>query len=149
MGAVLVRAFLFFAAGFIAAYAVSFAAFGLWRGSPGTAGEGLLGNAALAAYVLLVTAVPAAFGFAIVTSPWTSFRELRPAHVAGLAAAAGVAIYVAQVTGAVAVLFWIPLPAALGPIGAALRLLFPGAAAGLLALAAARLLRLERSPAGA
>jgi hypothetical protein len=149
MGAVLVRAFLFFAAGFVLAYAVSSLAFGVWRRNAGAANESLLENAAVTAYMLLVTAVPTAFGFAIVTSPWPRFRELRPAHVAWLAVAAGVVTYAAQLTGLVAVLYFIPVPAGFGPIGAAIRLLLPGIAAGGIALAAARLLRLAPASHGA
>lgn len=146
MGAVLVRAFLFFAAGFVLAYAVSALAFGVWRQKGAAANESILENAAVLAYMLLLTAVPTAFGFAIVTSPWPWFRELRPAHVAWLAAAAGVATYLAQLTGLVAVLFFIPVPGGFGPIGAAIRLLLPGFAAGALALVVAKLLRLAPAP---
>jgi len=146
MGAVLVRAFLFFAAGFVVSYLVSVLVFGVWGKRAGAPTENLLESAALTAYMLLVTAVPTAFGFAIVTSPWPWFRELRLAHVAWLAAAAGVATYVAQLTGLVAVFFFVPVPAGFGPIGAAIRLLLPGFAAGALALVAAKLLRLAPAP---
>jgi hypothetical protein len=61
-----------------------------------------------------------------------------------------VATYLAQLTGVAGWLNRIPIPGAAGPIGAAFRALLPGAAAGLLALAAARLLRQwpSSSPAG-
>lgn len=147
MGAVLVRAFLYFAAAFVAIYALSFLVFGIWRKSPAAPGAGFLETAALAAYVLMVTAVPAAFGFAIVTSPWPAFRNLAPSRVAWLSAAGGAATYLARLTGIDAVLFRIPLPGGLGPIGAALRLLLPGIASGVLMLGAALLLRLAPSPA--
>ena len=148
MGAVMVRAFLFFSAGFIAAYALAFLAFGIWRGNAGAGvpNGSFLENAAIASYVLLVTTVPAAFGFAIVTSPWLVFRNLEQARVAWLALAGGVATYLAQLTGIVAVLFRIPLPAWLGPINAALRLLFPGMAVGLIVLAAVRITRRAAAP---
>jgi len=139
MGAVLVRAFLFFSAAFIAVFAAAFFLLGVWRQNAGAPNESVLESAALAAYTLLVTAVPAAFGFAIVTSPWSLFRELRSAAVAWLSAVGGAATSVVQLTGLAGVFFWVPLPG--GPIGAAFRLLLPGAAAGALALLAARFLR--------
>ncbi len=147
MSAVLVRAFLFGAVGYVVTYALAYGVLGIWRGGGASPNGTLLGNAAIAAYVLLVTAVPAAFGFALVTSPWPAFRDQSPGRVAWMSAAGGAAACLAQLTGIAGLLYWIPLPAALGPIGAALRLLVPGMAVGVAALLAARLLRPRRVPA--
>ena len=144
LSAVLVRAFLFCSAGYVVVYALGYTFAGLWRGGGASPGGTLLGNAAIAAYVFLVTAIPAAFGFAVVTSPWSAFRDLSPRAVAGISAAGGVAAGLAQLTGLAGLLSWVPLPGFLGPIGAALRMLLPGLAVGIVALAAlgaARLLR--------
>ena len=135
MGAVLVRCFLSFGTGYLAAFALAFIVFGAWRQGGGAPGQSLLEAAALAAYALFVTAAPAAFGFGIATSPWTWWRDLPTRRVAWLSATAGVATYVAQLTGLAVFLFWIPLPSGLGAVGSALRLLLPGLAAGLVALA--------------
>jgi len=140
MGAVLVRAFLFFAAGFLAAFVVTFVVFRIGRRESGAVERSLLDDAAVAAYVLLVTAVPAAAGFAIVTSPWPSWRSLSGARAGWLSAAGGVLTYAAHWTGLADVVLRIPLPA--GPLSASLRVLLPGLAVGVLALAAVRLLRL-------
>jgi hypothetical protein len=145
MGAVLVRAFLFFSIGFVAAYMVSAFVFGIWRKGGAAANGTLIENAAFTAYVLLVTAVPAAFGFAVVTSPWPAFRELSSRAVAWISGAGGVATYFAQLTGVAAVLYVVPLPAALGPIGAALRMLLPGMGAGAAAMFAIAFVRAARS----
>jgi hypothetical protein len=147
MGAILVRAFLFFSIGFVAVYALSYTIFGIWRPGRVASNGTLLENAAIAAYLFLVTAIPAAFGFAVVTSPWAAFRDLPPRRVAWLSAAGGVATYAAQLTGVAGFLYFIPLPGALGPIGTALRMLFPGMAAGIAALFAARLLAPKATPA--
>ena len=147
MSAVLVRAFLFSAVGYVVTYALAYGVLGIWRGGGGSPNGTLLGNAAIAAYVLLVTAVPAAFGFALVTSPWPVFRDQSPGRVAWISAAGGAAACLAQLSGIAGLLYGIPLPAALGPIGAALRLLVPGMAVGVVALLAARLLRPRRVPA--
>jgi len=150
ISSVLVRAFLFAAVGYLLVYAVGYTVVGIWRRSGGSPNGGLLGNAALAAYVFLVTAVPAAFGFAVVTSPWPSFRDLSPRVVALVSAAGGAATCLAQVTGIAGWLNWIPLPGVVGPIGAALRTLLPGIAVGVVALVglrAVRLLRVGRAPA--
>jgi hypothetical protein len=151
MSAVLVRAFLFGAVGYVVTYALAYTVLGIWRGGGASAGGGLFGNAAIAAYVLLVTAVPAAFGFAIVTSPWPAFRDQSPGRVAWMSAAGGAAACLAQLTGVAGtltlILFVIPMPGALAPIGAALRMIVPGIAVGVVALVAARLLRPRREPA--
>jgi hypothetical protein len=144
MGAVLVRAFLFCSAGDVVVYALGYTLAGIWRGGGSSGGGGFLGNAAIAAYVFLVTAIPAAFGFALVTSPWTAFRDLSPRGVAGISATAGVVAGLAQLTGLAGWLYGIPLPGFLGPIGAALRMLLPGMAVGVVALAALRAARLLR-----
>ncbi|HEY4231361.1 MAG TPA: hypothetical protein VGO79_14420 [Thermoanaerobaculia bacterium] len=144
LGAVLVRAFLFCSAGYVAVYALGYTFAGVWRGGGAAPGGSLLGSAAIAAYVFLVTAVPAAFGFALVTSPWSAFRDLSPRAVAGISAAGGVVACLAQLTGLAAWLYWIPLPGFLGPIGAALRMLLPGMAVGVVALVALRAARLLR-----
>ncbi|HEY2796559.1 MAG TPA: hypothetical protein VGK26_01605 [Thermoanaerobaculia bacterium] len=149
MGAVLVRAFLFFSAGFVGVFVLAYAVLGIWRGGGASANGSVLGDAAIAAYVFLVTAIPAAFGFAIVVSPWPAFRDQALRRVAWLSAAGGVATYLAQATGVAGWLYWIPIPGAAGPIGAAFRVLLPGAAVGLLALAAASLLRLRPPPSSA
>ena len=146
MGAVLVRCFLFFGAGYLAAFALAFVAFGAWRQGGRAPGQGLLEAAALAAYALFVTAAPAAFGFGIATSPWIWWRELPTPRVAWLSTAAGVVTYVAQLTGLAVILFWIPLPSGLGAVGSALRLLVPGLAAGLVTLAVGWPLRLSPPP---
>ena len=144
LGAVLVRAFLFCSTGYVVVYALGYTFAGLWRGGGASPGGGLVGNAAIAAYVFLVTAIPAAFGFAVATSPWSAFRDLSPRAVAGISVAGGVAACLAQVTGLAAWLYWIPLPGFLGPIGAALRMLLPGVAVGVVTLAALRAARLLR-----
>jgi hypothetical protein len=150
MSAVLVRAFLFFLAGHVAAYALAYTVLGIWRGNGASPSGGLFGNAAIAAYVFLVTAVPAAFGFALVTSPWPAFRDQSPGRVAWISAAGGGVACLAQLTGVATtltlILFVIPTPGALAPIGAALRMLVPGMAVGAVALLAARLLRRAPEP---
>lgn len=79
--------------------------------------------------------------FAIVTSPWPAWARARPARVAWLSIAAGFATYAAQLTGAVDLLLLLPLPTGSGWLAAALRVLLPGIATGLLALAIAHLYR--------
>jgi hypothetical protein len=142
MAAQLVRAFLFFAGGFVGAYAASVLVFGIWRRNVSAPDGSFLEDAAMGAYVLLVTAVPAAFGFAIVTSPWTAWRNLRPRRSAWISVAGGVLTCLGQVTGLAWLLLLIPLPGGFGAVGAALRLLLPGIAAGAAAVAVVWLLRL-------
>lgn len=144
MGAVVARSFLFFAAGFLLAFAAAFLILGLGRKSAGAPDESLWVNAATAAYLLLVTAVPPAGGFGLVTSPFAAWRSLSPALVAGISAAAGAVTDLVGSTGLAGFLLWIPLPFGSGPIGIALRLMIPGAALGLIAVAAARFLTTAR-----
>jgi hypothetical protein len=96
--------------------------------------------------MLFVTAVPAAGGFAIVTSPWPSWRNLGGSRVAWVSVLGGVVAYFVQLTGLAGILLLIPVPAGFGALGAALRLLFPGIAVGLLALVGAWLLGRATAP---
>lgn len=137
----LVRSFCFFAAGYLAAFVFAFLLFHVGRESPAAPDEPLAGNVTLGAYMLFVMGTPPAGAFAIVTSPWPSWTRARPNHVAWLSIAAGFATYAAQLTGAVNLLMLIPLPAGFGWLAAALWVLLPGIAAGLVALAIASLYR--------
>jgi hypothetical protein len=144
LSAVLVRAFLFCAAAYIASFALASLLVGMGRGGADAAGAGVLERATWTAYLLLVSAVPAAFGFALVTSVFPAFRALSPARVAWIAAAGGVVVYVVQTTGLGGFLYWIPLPLP-GRIGAAVRLLLPGIAVGAAAVFAIAFARAARS----
>src|SRR6476646_4420203 len=101
LGGVLVRGFLFFAVAYVAAFAAAWAVAGVWRANASIRDGSSLETAAYAAYVLFVTAVPTAFGFALVTSVWPFFRALSARQVAWLAAGGGIATYLAQATGVV------------------------------------------------
>jgi len=144
LSAVLVRAFLFCAAAYIASFALASLVLGMGRGGGDAAGPSLLERATWTAYLLLVSAVPAAFGFAVATSIFPSFRALAPSRVAGIAAAGGVAVWLLQTTGLAGFLYWIPLPLP-GPIGAAVRMLLPGIAVGAAAIFVIAFVRAARS----
>ena len=141
------RSFCFFAAGYLGAFVLALLLFHVGRKNPAAPDEPLAENLALGAYMLFVMGAPPAGAFAIVTSPWPAWTRARPIHVAWLSIAAGFATYAAQLTGEVNLLMFIPLPAGLGWLAAALRVLLPGIAAGLVALAVAYLIRLSRRPA--
>jgi magnesium-transporting ATPase (P-type) len=144
-GDVFVRSFVGFVAGYVAAFALAFFVFGIWRRNADAPDENFTENAAMAAYMLFVTAVPAAAAFALVTCPWRSWRSLRAGHGTWLSVAAALATCVAQLTGLASVLMFLPLPRGFGAIMAAIRLILPGVAAGLVSLAVASLL--PRTPA--
>ena len=78
------------------------------------------------------------------TSPWSAFRDLSPRAVAGISVAGGIVACLAQLTGFAGVLYGIPLPGFLGPIGAALRTFIPGVTVGVVTLAARLAVRLVR-----
>jgi hypothetical protein len=143
---VLVASFVGFVAGFAAASALAFAALGIWRRNAGAPGEPFAENAAMAGYMLVVTGIPAAAGFALVTSPWRVWRSAPTRNRIWLSAAGGLAAYLAQLTGIAWLLLHVPLPGGSGPIGAAFRLFLPGIVAGLAAVALVSLFL--RRPAG-
>jgi hypothetical protein len=145
-GSMLVRSFCFFAAGYLGAFALALLLFHVGRKNPAAPDEPLAGNLALGAYMLFVLGAPPAGAFAIVTSPWPAWARARPIHAAWLSIAAGFATYAAQLTGAVNLLVLVPLPAGFGWLAAALRVLLPGIAAGLLALAIAFFIRPSPRP---
>jgi hypothetical protein len=138
------RSALFYLCGF--AGAAVLAAFLLGVGRPRTAPpDAALDNAAMAAWMLAITSLPAAGGFAAVACVARAWRSLRARAVAPISAACGALGYVGWLTGlGVAAGFAIPFP--LGALGAALRLVLPGALLGAAALGVARAMRL--SPAG-
>jgi hypothetical protein len=141
VGDVLVGSFVSFVAGYVAAFVLALLVFGVWRRNAGASDENLLENAAMAGYMLFVTAVPAAAGFALVTSPWRSWRSLPTRLRVWLGVGGGVAAYVAQATGIATLLLFIPLPGGFGAIGAGFRIILPGLVAGLAVLALVSLLR--------
>jgi len=135
MGVLLARSFLFFAAGYLAAFLLAVLLFHVGRRQAVAADTRFVDELYLAATMLFVMGAPPAGAFAIVTSPWPAWGNARPIPVAWLSAAAGFVTYGAQLTGAVDALMFLPLPP--GPLwlAAALRVLLPGIAAGLVALA--------------
>ena len=140
-GDVLVGSFVAFVAGYVAAFVLSVLVFGIWRRNAGAPEENLLENAATAGYMLFVTAVPAAAGFALVTSPWRSWRSLPTRRRVWLGVAGGVAAYLAQATGVATLLLFLPLPGGFGAIAAAFRIILPGLLTGLAVLALVSFLR--------
>ena len=135
MGALLVRSFLFFAAGYLAAFLLAVLLFHVGRKQAVAADARFVDELYLGAYMLFVMGAPPAGAFAIVTSPWPAWRHARPIAAAWLSIAAGFVTYGAQLTGAVNALMFLPLPPGFVWLAAALRVLLPGIAAGLLALA--------------
>ena len=144
MGTVFLRSFFVFVAGYLGAFALALLIFHLGRRDPASSRETDPGEIAWWAYLLFVMGAPPAGAFAIVTSPWAAWTRARRTRVAWLSIAAGFATYAAQLTGAVNLLALIPLPAGFGWLAAALRVLLPGVATGLAAVAIAHF----TSPAG-
>lgn len=140
-GEALVSAFLLFASGYLGAFALAFLLFHAGRRGAGGPAEPLADDLALGAYMLFVTGAPPAGAFAIVTSPWPAWTRASRARTRWLSAGAGFATYAAQLTGAVDELRFLRLPPDLVWLAAALRVLLPGIAAGLLALAIVSLFR--------
>ena len=99
-----------------------------------------LENAAMVAWMLGATSLPAAAGFAAVACASRGWRALRARAAAPIAAVCGVLGYAAWLTG-IGVASGLVVPFPLGALGMALRLVLPGALLGLLALGAARVLR--------
>jgi hypothetical protein len=132
-----------FVAGFALAAAIAFVVFGAGRRGASAPDEDVAENLATAAYLLLVTSLPAAAGFAAVACASRAWRELRPSTAMWIGLACGFLGYAAVLTG-LGGLTGRVLPFPLGALGAALRLVVPGALLGLLALGAARALGVRR-----
>ncbi len=136
-GEALVSAFLLFAAGYLGAFALAFLLFHARRRGAGGPAEPLADDLALGAYMLFAMGAPPTGAFAIVTAPWPAWTRAPRARTRWLSAGAGFATYAAQLTGAGSTLLYRAIPAGLGPFAPALRVLLPGIAAGLVALALA------------
>jgi hypothetical protein len=141
-----VRSAVFYLAGFAVAAVLAALLLGVGRPRSASA-RSTLDDAATAAWMLGVTSLPAAAGFAAVACVSRGWRSLRARIVAPVAAACGALGYAVWLTGiGVAAGFVVPFP--LGALGMALRLVLPGAVLGAAALGAARVLRLlPREPA--
>jgi len=130
------RSALFYLCGFAAAAVLAALLLGVGRprtAPPGTA----LDDAATAAWMLVISSLPGAAGFAAVACASRAWRALKATTVAAIAAASGALGYAGWLTGlGVAAGFAIPFP--LGALGAALRLVVPGALLGAAAVGAAR-----------
>ena len=124
-----------FVVGFAFAAVIAIAVFGVGRHATDE-DESPAGSLAMAVYLLGVTSLPAAAGFAAVTCVSKTWRALPARSVLGIAAACGFLSYAALLTGVANVAAPI-VPFPLGSLGTALRLIAPGALLGLLALAAA------------
>ena len=134
------RSAVFYLAGF--ALATVLAALLLGVGRPRSAPpESTLDDAATAAWLLGVTSLPAAMGFAAVVCVSRGWRALRARIAAPIAAACGVLGYAGLLTG-IGVGAGLVVPFPLGALGMALRLVLPGAVLGAAALGAAHALRL-------
>jgi|SRR5690348_3845534 len=123
-----------FLAGFVLAAAATIAVLGAGHRGSG-ADESAAESLATATYLLVVTSLPPAAGFAAVTCGSKRWRELAPRAAVAIAAACGFLCYAAELTG-LAGLSAVVAPFPLGAIGAAIRLVVPGVVLGLLALAA-------------
>jgi hypothetical protein len=104
-----------------------------------------LENAAMAAWIIGATSLPSAAGFAAVVCVSRGWRALRARAAAPIAGVCGALGYAGWLTG-IGAAAGLVVPFPLGALGIALRLVVPGALLGLLALGAARVLRLV--PAG-
>ena len=129
------RSVIGFVVGFVFAAVIAIAVFGVGRRATDE-DESPAGSLAMAAYLLAVTSLPAAAGFAAVTCVSKSWRAFPARRVFGIAAACGFLGYAALLTG-VTNTAGVIVPFPLGALGTALRLIVPGALLGLLALAAA------------
>lgn len=131
----------FFAIAFIATGCITFALFALnqdHRVEPSKTGGA---DVAIASYLLFVGALPAALGFALVTTASHTFRDPRFNRRVLVSAVAGALSYLAQLSGLAHVVAYYAVPHDLGVLTVALYLLFPGLVAGLLALAFIRTFR--------
>jgi hypothetical protein len=134
----------FYVAGFGAAVVLAFFLLGAGRERANAPDENRWANAVMAAYMLAVTALPGAAGFAAVACASRSWRELRAGAASPIAAGCGALGYVAWLTG-LGALTGLAIPFPLGALGVALRLVLPGALLGGLALLAARALHGNRA----
>jgi hypothetical protein len=125
-----------FVTGFALAAVIAFVVFGAGHRAAGVADENPAESLAVAFYLLGVTSIPSAAGFAAVTSPSKRWRELPARRALSIAAAGGFVCYAALLTG-IAGISAVVAPFPLGAIGAAIRLVVPGALLGLLAVGAA------------
>ena len=143
MGALLARGFALFAVGFLLAFGIALLLFHVGRRDASASEGPVAEDWALVGYMLLVTGAPSAAGFAIVTSPWPAWRRIRSGHRTWMSLTAGFAAYAAYMTGLASVR--ISPFSGFVPFAAALRVILPGIATGLIALAIVRLFRRERS----
>jgi len=133
------RSAVFYFAGF--ALAAVLAALFLGVGRPtAPPPQPALENAAMAAWIVVATSLPAAAGFAAVACVSRGWRALRARAAAPIAAVCGALGYAGWLTG-IGAAAGLVVPFPLGALGMALRLVLPGALLGLLALGAARVLR--------
>jgi len=137
------RSALFYLAGFVAGAALAALLLGAERQRAGAPDENFIENAAMAAWILGVTMLPAAAGFAAVTCVSRGWRGLRALTAAAIASLCGALGYLAYLTG-LGAFAGLVVPFPLGALGVALRLVLPGALLGLLALGVARALNLLR-----
>ena len=135
-----VRSALFYLAGFGAAAVLAAVLLGAGRQGAGAPDENVAENLAMGAWILGVTSLPAAGGFAAVACASRAWRALRVRAALPLAAACGALGYVGWLTG-IGVAAGLVVPFPLGALGAALRLVLPGALLGVLAIGAAAALR--------
>jgi hypothetical protein len=141
-----VRSVLFYLAGFAAAAVLAALLLGAGRQRAGAADENFAENLAMGAWILGVTSLPAAAGFAAVACASRAWRALRVRMALPVAAACGALGYAGWLTG-VGVAAGLVVPFPLGALGAALRLVLPGALLGLLAIGAAALRPAAERPA--
>jgi hypothetical protein len=131
-----VRSALLYLAGFAAAAVLAAVLLGAGRPRANALDENRGENLAMAAWIVGITSVPAAVGFAAVACASRSWRELSARAAVPIAAACGALGYVGWLTGiGVAAGFAIPFP--FGGLGTSLRLVLPGALLGALAAGAA------------
>lgn len=141
-----VRSALLYLAGFAAAAVLAAILLGAGRPPRGAPEENGIDDFAMAAWILGVTSVPAAVGFAAVACAARSWRDLAARAAVPIAAACGALGYLGWLTGiGVAATLAIPFP--FGALGTSLRLVLPGALLGAAAAGAAIVLRPSASTA--
>lgn len=134
------RSALLYLAGFAAGAVLAAVLLGVGRPRAGASDENAAGNLAMAAWIVGITSVPAAIGFAAVACAARSWRELPARAAVPIAAACGALGYLGWLTG-IGVAAGLVVPFPFGALGTSLRLVLPGALLGALAAVAAIALR--------
>jgi hypothetical protein len=136
-----VRSALFYLAGFAAAAVLAAVLLGVGREHAAPGGDGnVAGSLAMGAWILGATSLPAAAGFAAVACVSRAWRGLPLRSTLAIGAGCGALGYAGWLTG-IGIAAGLVVPFPLGALGAALRLVVPGALLGVLAIAAAAALR--------